>query len=118
VTCPCGTTFTAVAEFRKAYRRQVNLCGTYVKLSSGNETGEIRIQNLSMTGVGFVAEDGHRLLAGDEVMLRIVFDKGESTQMEVVGEVVHLSDTYAGCRFKEMSSQQEETLASYLVLIP
>jgi len=118
VKCPCGTTFTALAEFRKAYRREVNLSGTYANRSSGQENKRIRIKNLSMTGVGFAAGGDQGLSTGDELIIRMVFDKSECPELEVVAEVVYVLDEYAGCRFKEMSPQQEETLASYLVLIP
>ena len=119
VQCPCGKTFTALAEFRKAYRRDVDLHGTYARLPLENETGQVRIQNLSMTGVGFSLEGDHCLSGSDALKLRMVFDKGDHSDVQVVAEVVHISNNgYAGCRFKEMTPQQEEALASYLVLIP
>ena len=71
-----------------------------------------------MTGVGFATEGDQGLSTGDELMIRMVFDKSEYPELEVLAEVVYLLDRYAGCRLKEMTPQQEEALASYLVLIP
>ena len=119
IQCPCGKTFTALAEFRKAHRRDVALHGTYTRLPLENETGQVRINNLSMTGVGFTLQGDHGLSGSDLLKLQMVFDKGDCSDVEFVAEVVHISNNgYAGCRFKEMSLQQEEALASYLVLIP
>jgi hypothetical protein len=118
VTCPCGTSFTVLAEFRKAYRRALNLRGTYTKGAPAEEHGEIQIKNMSMTGVGFIAEQGHCISEGDKLTLHIVMDKSEFGDMQVVVEVIHISERSVGCRFKGLSSQQEDGLASYLMLMP
>ncbi len=115
--CDCGKSFPVFAEFRKAYRRQVSLQGTYTPLSSDNEPGPIQVKNLSMTGIGFQADD-NCLSPSDELRLRMVFDKGEHPDLELAAEVVHVSNGYAGCQFKDMSPDQVEILASYLILIP
>jgi hypothetical protein len=118
VKCSCGNSFSLLAEFRKAYRRRVNLSGAYARRSFGQEDQSMRIENLSMTGAGLAVGGKHGLAQGDELALRIVFDKGDYSELEVAAEVVYLRDGYAGCRFKDLSPDQEEVLASYLVLIP
>ena len=121
VQCSCGNSFFLLAEFRKAYRRQVSLSGAYACRSSGQEAQAqtvVRIENLSMTGAGLAVGGNHGLAQGDELVLQMVFDKGDYSKLDVVAEVVYLLDGYAGCRFKDLSPDQEEVLASYLVLIP
>ena len=118
VTCPCGTTFTVLAEFRKAYRRAVNLRGTCTKGASEEEHRQIQIKNLSMTGVGFIPEAGQGLSEGDELTLHIVMDKSEFEDIQVAVEVIHVSERFVGCRFRGLSPQQEDGLVSYLMLIP
>ena len=118
VTCPCGTTFTILAEFRKAYRRAANLRGTYTKAASPEERVEIEIANISMTGVGFVVEKDHGISKGDELTLHIVVDNSECQDIQAVVEVMHVSEMFAGCRFTRMSAQQEDALSDYLIRIP
>ena len=118
VICPCGTRFTVLAEFRKAYRRSVNLDGTYTKGASSEEQGSIQIDNLSMTGVGFIAEEGHSIAVGDELVVHIGFDKSDIEDIKVTVAVIHIYDRLVGCHFKEITPQTEDRLASYLMLIP
>jgi hypothetical protein len=118
VTCPCGATFTILAEFRKAYRREANLRGTYTKTASAEERVEIEIANMSMTGVGIIVEKGHGISEGDELTLHIVVDNSECQDIQAVVEVIHVSEMFAGCRFIRMSAQQENALADYLIRIP
>ena len=117
ITCPCGTTFTILAEFRKAYRRAVNLRGTYKKGAPSEEQGKIQIKNMSMTGVAFEAEEGHRLCVGDELILYIVMDNSSFEDIQATVEVIHISENLAGCRFKGLDTYQDDTLASYLMRI-
>jgi hypothetical protein len=105
-------------EFRKAYRRETNLCGTYTKLLSGNDHGRILITNMSMVGVGFTTESDHPLGEGDELMLRIMFDDSKHTEIEAVAVVVHVHGEYVGCEFIELTHHREEELVSFLIQIP
>jgi hypothetical protein len=118
VICPCGTRFTVLAEFRKAYRRSVNLQGTYTKGASAEEHGNIRIENLSMTGLGCITEEGHGIAVGDELIVHIILDKTEFEDIKVTVAVIHIYERLVGCHFKELTSQTEDRLASYLMLIP
>ena len=122
VRCPCGNSFFVLAEFRKAYRRKLSLSGTYAKcLAEGDPRkafGEILIENLSMTGVGFMTEGDDSLSKGDELTLRFMLDDDGHTQIETVAVVKHVQDKAVGCAFSGLTPRQEETLASFLMLIP
>jgi len=116
--CSCGHRFSVFPEFRKAYRRKINLCGTYTKLSSEKEHGEILINNMSMTGVGFATAVNHCLSENNELSLRIRLDDDKDCEIEAVAVVIHVFDKFVGCRFKELSTHYEDKLVNYLMLIP
>ncbi len=117
-TCNCGKTFAVFFERRKAYRREVSLRGTYQRTSPEGELGEMSIENLSMTGIRFVTLDANNLKKGDEVTLRCVLADGKHTGFEPVTVAVCCHDRHVGCRFKELSRDEEERLVEYLMVIP
>ena len=116
--CSCGNRFSVLPEFRRAYRRETNLRGTYTKFSSENEYGQIIIKNMSMTGVGFTTESDHRLGEGDELMLRFMLDDRKDAKIEAGAVVVRTHGEYVGCKFKKLTPHQEEDLVSFLIQIP
>jgi len=122
VRCPCGNSFYVFAECRKAYRRKLRLSGTYAKcLAEGHPKeacGEILIDNLSMTGVGFITAGDDSLSEGDELTLRFTLDDEGHTRIETSAVVKHVRDKAVGCGFSGLTSRQEEALASFLMLIP
>jgi hypothetical protein len=122
VRCPCGHSFYVLAEFRKAYRRRLSLSGTYTKgLAEGDPkatSGEILIDNLSMTGLGFITAEDDSLSKGDELTIRFTLDDDAHTPIETSAVVKHVRDKAVGCAFSGLPSRQEEALASFLMLIP
>jgi c-di-GMP-binding flagellar brake protein YcgR len=96
----------------------VNLQGTYTKGASAEEHGNIQIENLSMTGLGCIAEESHSIAVGDELIVHIFLDKKGFEDIKTAVVVIHLSERFIGCRFKELSPPIEDGLASYLMLIP
>ena len=115
VQCTCGEQYPVFAEFRKAYRREMNLPGFYVKHAPEKHRGEILIKNMSMTGVGFLSMGTLPISNGDEVTLNFVLMDEHQTVMETAVIIVYVDGQFAGCSFKELSPQQEEVLASFLM---
>lgn len=118
VTCPCGKRFRLFAEFRKAYRRPVHLTGTYANLSSPDHAGNLVIENMSMTGIGFAPKGPHGILKGQTLLLRFVLDDEAKTPIETQAVVAHARPEFVGCAFKDLSPEQEDALATYLIRIP
>ncbi len=122
VRCRCGNSFYVLAEFRKAYRRRLSLRGTYAKGLAESDlrekSGEILIENLSMTGVGFMTAGDNSLSEGDELTVQFSLDDDGHTRIETSALVKHVRDKTVGCAFSGLTSRQEESLASFLMLIP
>ena len=51
--CTCGHQFRCVIEFRKYYRKAVNLAGDYRNEKTG-DTGRMTVESLSLGGIDFV----------------------------------------------------------------
>ncbi len=118
VTCSCGETFAVFFERRKAFRRQISLRGTYQRTAPEGEFGEMSVENISMMGIGFVTLDANNLKKGDEVTLRCVLAESKHTEFEAAAIAVCCHCRYVGCRFKELSRDEEERLVEYLMVIP
>lgn len=117
VNCPCGLTFWAFMEHRRAYRRSVQLAGTYE--SPGKDRSEIAfINNLSMTGLGLNTAGRHGLARGDELTLRFTLDDGMDEEIRATVVVKHVRNNYLGCQFMNLADRDEERLAGYLAMIP
>ena len=61
VKCFCRKIFDVVLEFRKMYRKDVELKGRYVNQSRDNDEGSIIISNISMNGLGFHINGAHKI---------------------------------------------------------
>ena len=118
VQCLCGKKYSVVAELRKAYRRAVALRGTYSKTNPVPFHGNMVIKNISMTGVGFRTDDAHTVQEGDNLLLRFALNDDKQTTMEMMTTVIHVAPDFIGCSFEELTSREEDILASYLMLIP
>lgn len=116
--CSCGETFAVFLERRKAYRREVSLRDTYRRTFPEGEFGEMSVENLSMTGVGFETLDANNLEEGDEVVLQCVLADGKHKGFESVAVAVCCHERYVGCRFKDLSRDAEVRLVEYLLIIP
>lgn len=52
--CTCGATFHCAVEFRRYYRKQVSLQGTFTNQRTG-ETGLVTIVGISLGGIDFLS---------------------------------------------------------------
>lgn len=116
--CSCGTGYTVVVESRKAYRRTTNLSGAYTARSSKNEEVQVLIQNMSMTGLAFTTKKNHTLRKGDELALRLTLDDETCTEIQAHVTIKHISGDFVGCSIKDISVEDDEALANYLMRIP
>ena len=112
--CSCQAVFQVFFEFRSAYRKKSSLDGYYAKLSVINEWLKIRIDNISMTGVGFTTLNRNDLRKNDRLMVKISLDDREKSKIEKSAVVKCVQDRYIGCRFIE-SDPYDKALGFYLM---
>ena len=114
IRCSCQAVFQVFFEFRSAHRKKCNLAGYYAKLPVMDEWLKMRVDNISLTGVGFTAFKKDDLRASDELMIRISLDDREKSRIEKRAVVRWVHDRNVGCRFNE-SDQYDKILGFYLM---
>ena len=78
--CKCGEAFGCTLDFRKYYRKNVQLAGEYL-IQGKDEKGEIVVENVSMSGIQFSCLNPSHISKNDIVELKFTLDT--STEMEI-----------------------------------
>jgi hypothetical protein len=97
--CKCKTATRVFLEFRKAFRKKVNLEGVYVKLNEEGQRGRMVVLNLSKKGIGFKTLAKHNLSQDDEIKVNFALDNERRSQIETRAIVRSTDGDYVGCEF-------------------
>ena len=112
--CSCQEVFQIFFEFRGAYRKNSCPDGYYAKFSVINEWLKMRIDSISMTGVGFTTLNRNDLRKNDRLMVKISLDDREKSKIEKKAAVKWVQDRDIGCRFIE-TDKYDKVLGFYLM---
>ena len=114
VRCRCQESFPILLNFRRHYRKQTNLPGTYEISSAGGVGGGIiQISNISRGGVGFTVSGLHRIEKDQQ--LRIEFQLTDKNKTVITRQVVVKSVRHnvVGCEFKN-TAEMDKALGFFL----
>lgn len=117
IRCSCGYSFSSLLDFRRHYRKETNLEGTYHLLPPGVGKGRLNILNISRSGVGFAigfsVRSNHSIQIGQKA--RIVFDLDNKKQsgIDKVVTIRSIGELYIGCEFDD-SHHLDKELGFYL----
>ncbi len=117
--CPCGEIIRFRIEFRKSYRKRVNLSGEYTNLRR-RKKGWMYIKDISFGGVGFMAQidpdeqKDHGISPQD--LLELSFWLDDRLGTEILRRVVvrFVRDNCIGTQFSERRAHDKE-LGFYLM---
>jgi hypothetical protein len=115
VKCLCGSSFGVQFEFRKKYRKSVNLDGIILKQEQGDKWGKTlseshvtkikpancKITNISVAGAGFNLIDSVKINENDLIIIKFNLDNSAATMIEKKAIVRLVKDKYIGCEFAE-----------------
>ncbi|PID76320.1 MAG: hypothetical protein CSB24_07190 [Deltaproteobacteria bacterium] len=113
VKCSCGVKFGVELEFRKHFRKNAELDGSYALLPPASGAGKILVNNLSHTGLGLLASGRHRIKTGDKAKVIFTLDNKKATRIEKIVRVKNVAEEHIGCEFTE-SQDFEKELGFYL----
>ncbi len=114
VRCGCGEIFLVQLDFRKHYRKDVNLVGTYLTTRPpGNGGGTVQITNLSFEGIGFEVPGPHRLQPGQQLEIEFRLDDRQHSLLKKEAIVRLVEGHYIGCQFINQQAI-EKALGFYL----
>jgi hypothetical protein len=112
--CSCQAVFQIFFEFRGAYRKKSCPDGYYAKHPIPNEWIKVRINNISITGVGFTTLNRNYLRKGDRLKVKISLDDREKSKIEKSAVVKWVQDRDIGCSFIE-KDKYDKVLGFYLM---
>jgi hypothetical protein len=105
--CKCGEVFRFAMDFRKHYRKKVQLSGEYF-IQEKNETDDIFIKDISMTGINFITYKPHNFSKYDTVELSLVFDDLMETEIHTSVKIKWISDRNVGAQFTNPKSLEKD----------
>ena len=114
VRCRCQHVFSVLFNFRRHFRKQTSLPGTYsITNPAGGGGGIVHINNISRGGLGFTVSGMHRIELGQELMLEFQLNDRKKTQLKKQAIVRSVQQNTVGCQFKD-KTDMERDLGFYL----
>lgn len=92
--CACSNTFRMIFENRQYYRKQVDSYGEY--FSAGRAGGEVKLVDISRSGVGFIKMGGTPLQVNEKI--KVSFSLGNDA-VSCVASVANIRDDRVGAKF-------------------
>ncbi|MBW2490091.1 MAG: PilZ domain-containing protein [Deltaproteobacteria bacterium] len=105
--CRCGEPYEFTIEFRKKYRKDVELPGKYIHPGTG-EKGDIMIRDLSMIGIRFECLNPHHILKDDIVKVKFKLDDSKKSELQKQVKVVWVKDRIIGSYYIETKLYRED----------
>jgi len=107
VKCKCGETFKCSVDFRKSYRKRVNLAGEYTILKN-QKKGEMLVEDISLGGLGFNNMAHHSLENGDVLELKFRLDDPNRSELVRKVSVKIVKGHFVGTEFMEKNRFDKE----------
>ena len=111
--CSCRSVFRVFFEFRKSYRKKTNLEGYYAILPVSRQWGKMRIDAISLSGIGFTTLNKNNLKKGDRIKVKFNLDDKRHSEVEKEAVVIWANNKSAGCEFTE-TDEYDRILGFYL----
>lgn len=114
VRCRCQLVFSILLDFRRNYRKQTSLHGTYEILSEGGIGGGIiHISNVSRGGLGFTVSGIHRIEKDQLLQVEFQLNDKNKTVLKKQALVRTVVQNSVGCEFQS-NSDMDKALGFFL----
>lgn len=100
-------------ERRQYYRKNVRLAG-YYEHPSTKTSGEMLVESLSLSGVGFTTLATHNLTRNSTLRLSFYLDDSRRTHINRLVRIQYTRDRYIGCQFADQKNYDGD-LGFYLM---
>ena len=111
--CKCGEKFRLALDFRKHYRKNVQLTGEYY-VQGKDEKEEILIEDISKAGIRFATLKPHNFSKDDLVELKFNLDNPMRTEVRTRVKILWINDRTVGAQFND-PNLLEKDLGLYLL---
>jgi len=118
--CRCGGFSSVLLNYRRSYRKRVNLAGMFTVPSESKKIQRIcTILDISATGMQIVTDYFKPISEGQLIQATIILDDKWHTRLELPCVVLRISRENARSRlrlkFVNLSTHQQQILGSYLM---
>ncbi len=113
VKCTCGEAFKCIIEFRKCYRKKVNLSGEHFSEKT-RKRGILRVEEISMGGLRFSSLDSHDIGKGDILEVKFHLDDLNKTEINKKAVVLRVEDLTVAIKFTD-KNEWDKPLGFYMM---
>ena len=114
VRCRCQHVYSVLLDFRRNYRKQTSLHGTYEIISEGGIGGGIiHISNISRGGIGFSVSGIHRIEKNQLLQVEFQLNDKNKTVLKKQAIVRTVQKNSIGCEF-HFNPDLDKVLGFYL----
>jgi len=103
--CRCGEVFRLTLDFRRHYRKKVQLAGEYF-VQEKNEKDDILIKDISMTGINFTTFKPYNFSIDDTVELKFTLDNPMRTRVLEPVKIIRTTGRNVGAQYINQSRMQ------------
>ena len=121
VTCPCSCSFRIIREMRKAYRKEVQLSGSFAIDSGGLNKSTVlekwlsmEVTNISKGGLNFKTPMTLLLKVGDNIQLRFTLDNSKKSLIKTSAIIHSVGNNAVGCQFQN-TDEYDSILGFYFL---
>jgi len=114
VRCKCGHSFKIKLEFRRHFRKETELTGTYDLEPPATSGGNLKILNLSLSGACFQIRGMHDLKIGQRGEVIFTLDNRKKSVLRKKVIIRNVSKNRIGCEFVKDRAFEKE-LGFYLL---
>lgn len=112
--CNCGKLFEIHLNFRQFYRKNVQLVGKVMNVSSGSSNWyAMTVVDLSMSGLKFKVIGQKNIQKNHRLRVNFTFDDQRGARISKEVRVIDIRDDYYGCEFLNLAYEEKE-LGYYL----
>lgn len=121
VKCTCNNSFSVSLDFRKKYRKSMNIYGKYSLIDSSAATlptpaKKCKIVDLSLTGLALSLSGAYDLRVGNEIVVAFTLDDKPETDIQRRAVVKVVGQGFVGCQFDETAAPiYDKSLGFYLM---
>ncbi|RUM47379.1 MAG: hypothetical protein DSY80_00990 [Desulfocapsa sp.] len=102
--CSCDNTFLVTLDFRRHYRKPTKIVGVYTIIGSpGSGGGQMQVDNISRSGVGFSVSGRHNMNVGQKALLNFRISDRKQTELTKKVVIRRVSTNKIGCEFINQS---------------
>jgi len=118
IRCKCNHVFKAQLDFRRHYRKQTSLTGTYrVIKPPGSGGGVIHIRNISRNGIGFTVSGIHHLQPQHIIRLEFTLNDRHMSKLNKEARVQLVEGNYIGCQFLNQDTFEKALVVRFAKIL-